>query len=187
MFENAMLHVLPLVEARQLLANRMKKTALLPERIPLSDCFGRILAKDVAADEDLPPFDRSAVDGYALPSRDTFGASAALPALLHLAGEVKMGERAQISLRSGECAVVYTGGELPCGADAMAMLEELVTKAKAQGKPNAAAERALAMARDLVTIPNAGGLRSTEILPSPDRIPAIRKAVNAAIVQLGGK
>ncbi len=40
------------------------------------------------------------------------------------------------------------------------------------------------MARDLVVIPNAGGLRSTEILPEPDRIPAIRKAVNAALVEL---
>jgi hypothetical protein len=71
--------------------------------------------------------------------------------------------------------------------EAMAMLAELVRKAKEQGKPIAAAERALAMARELVAIPNAGGLRSTEILPDPGRIPAIRKAVNAAIVQLGGK
>jgi hypothetical protein len=64
------------------------------------------------------------------------------------------------------------------------MLAELVEKAKATGKPCAAGEKALGMARDLVTIPNAGGLRSTEILPDPDRIPAIRKAVNAAIVKL---
>jgi hypothetical protein len=68
--------------------------------------------------------------------------------------------------------------------DAMALLAELAAKAKQAGHPAAAAERALAMARDLVTIPNAGGLRSTEILPDPDRIPAIRKAVNAALVQL---
>ena len=71
--------------------------------------------------------------------------------------------------------------------EALAMLAELAAKAKEQGRPTAAADHALAMARDLVTIPNAGGLRSAEILPDPDRIPAIRKAVNAAIVQLGGK
>jgi hypothetical protein len=47
-----------------------------------------------------------------------------------------------------------------------------------------AAERALALARELVTIPNAGGLRSTEILPNPERVPAVRKAVNAALVRL---
>ena len=71
--------------------------------------------------------------------------------------------------------------------EAMALLADLAAKAKAQGKSTAAADRALQMARDLVTIPNAGGLRSSEILADPDRIPAIRKAVNAAIVQLGGK
>ena len=71
--------------------------------------------------------------------------------------------------------------------EAMATLAELVTKAKEQGKATAAAEHALEMARELVTIPNAGGLRSSEILSDPDRIPAIRKAVNAAIVKLSGK
>jgi hypothetical protein len=68
--------------------------------------------------------------------------------------------------------------------EALALLAELVEKAKQAGKPCDAGERALAMARDLVTIPNAGGLRSTEILPDPARIPAIRKAVNAALVGL---
>ena len=68
--------------------------------------------------------------------------------------------------------------------EALAMLEELAMKAKQAGRSAPAAERALAMARDLVTIPNAGGLRSTEILPNPDRVPAIRKAANAALVQL---
>jgi len=65
--------------------------------------------------------------------------------------------------------------------EALAMLSELAKKA---GKRNGAGERALAMARDLVTIPNAGGLRSTEILPDPDKIPKIRKAVNAAIANM---
>ena len=68
--------------------------------------------------------------------------------------------------------------------EALALLAELAGKAKQTGESAAAAERALAMARDVVTIPNAGGLRSTEILPHPDRIPAIRKAVNAALAQL---
>jgi len=71
--------------------------------------------------------------------------------------------------------------------EAMALLAELAGKAKQAGRPAAAAERALKMARELVAIPNAGGLRSTEILPNPDRIPAIRKAVNAALVELVGE
>jgi len=68
--------------------------------------------------------------------------------------------------------------------EALALLSELAAKAKQAGRSAPAAERALALAKDLVTIPNAGGLRSTEILPNPDRIPAVRKAVNAALVQL---
>ena len=119
-----MLHVLPLIEARQLLLNQCENAYISTERVRLMAGFGRVLARDAKAREDLPPFDRSAVDGFAVCSRDTFGASTALPALLHLAGEVKMGERARFSLEAGACATVYTGGELPQGADAMTMLEE---------------------------------------------------------------
>jgi len=68
--------------------------------------------------------------------------------------------------------------------EAMSLLTEQVAKAKRDGQSVEAGERALAMARDLVTIPNAGGLRSTEILPNPDRLPEIRRAVNAALVEL---
>lgn len=68
--------------------------------------------------------------------------------------------------------------------EALAMLADLANRAKQAGKPAPAAERALALARDLVIIPNAGGLRSTEILPNPNRVPEIRKAVNAALVTL---
>jgi Domain of unknown function (DUF4091) len=68
--------------------------------------------------------------------------------------------------------------------EALSLLSELTAKAKQEGRTFPGAERALAMARDLVAIPNAGGLRSTEILPDPERVPAIRKAVNAALVGL---
>jgi hypothetical protein len=68
--------------------------------------------------------------------------------------------------------------------EAVSLLAGLVEKAKAAGRPAVSGERALALAKDLVTIPNAGGLRSTEILPDPDQIPVVRKAVNAAIGEL---
>jgi hypothetical protein len=68
--------------------------------------------------------------------------------------------------------------------EALSLLAELAAKVKQAGRSAAAADHALAMAKDLIAIPNAGGLRSTEILPNPDRIPAIRKTVNAALVQL---
>ncbi len=68
--------------------------------------------------------------------------------------------------------------------EAMAILAGLVAKAKPASAAAKAGAAALAQAKELVAIPNAGGLRSTEILPNPDQIPAIRKAVNAAIVRL---
>lgn len=122
-----MLNVLTLEEAQNLVLKIAKKHEFLVESVPLESVLGRVLAKSIAADADLPAFDRSAVDGFAVLSRDTFGASAALPSLLRLAGEVKMGERAGFALGAGTCAAVWTGGELPQGADAMVMLEEAET------------------------------------------------------------
>ena len=119
-----MLQVLSLEDAIQITCRVAKNGSILTECEKISACCGRILAKDVYAAEDLPAFDRSAVDGFAVVSRDTFGASAAQPSLLRLVGEVMMGERAGFSLADGTCAAVWTGGELPPGADAMVMLEQ---------------------------------------------------------------
>ncbi len=94
------------------------------EKVPLSSALGRVLARNAVTDEDIPSFSRAAVDGYAVVAADTFGASSALPALLRLAGEVKMGERPTFDISQGMCAAVWTGGELPAGADAMVMLED---------------------------------------------------------------
>jgi len=119
-----MLMVLPLGEAREEIMHNAQNSVIGTQSIPLSVALGRVLAERVAADADLPAFCRSAVDGFAVRAEDTFGASAAIPALLRQAGEVKMGERSAFLLQSGECAVVWTGGELPSGADAMVMLED---------------------------------------------------------------
>jgi len=71
--------------------------------------------------------------------------------------------------------------------EALAMLSDLVGKAKQSGHPSVPGEHALSLARDLVSIPNAGGLRSSEILPDPDRVLAVRHEVNAALVELSAK
>lgn len=119
-----MLQVLSLGDAIQIVCQVAKNGHISTVCEKISACSGRILAKDVYAAEDLPAFDRSAVDGFAVVSRDTFGSSTAQPSLLRLVGEVKMGERAGFSLADGTCAAVWTGGELPPGADAMVMLEQ---------------------------------------------------------------
>lgn len=119
-----MLQVLTLEEAKKNLLTIAKKIEILSNQVLLLDADGRVLAKDERAKQNLPAFERSAVDGFAVLSGDTFGASAAQPSLLRLAGEVKMGEHPGFTLCAGECAAVWTGGELPQGADAMVMLEE---------------------------------------------------------------
>lgn len=91
--------------------------------VPLAQAFGRTLFEDVLAPENVPSFDRSMVDGYAVKAADTFGASEAMPAMLSFIGEVRMGEAPDISLSDMECAYVPTGGQLPEGADAMVMIE----------------------------------------------------------------
>ena len=93
------------------------------ELLPLSQAFGRALARDVRADENVPPFDRSTVDGYAVRAEDTFGAGASIPAQLDVAGEIPMGQAPAFLLHRGQCARIATGGMLPSGADAAVMVE----------------------------------------------------------------
>ena len=84
---------------------------------------GRVLAEDIRSPEDLPAFARSAMDGFAVRSRDTFGASEGLPAYLGLVGEVLMGKPPEVRVSEGEAARVHTGGMLALDADAVVMVE----------------------------------------------------------------
>jgi molybdopterin molybdotransferase len=85
--------------------------------------LGRVLAEDIRAPHPLPDFQRSTVDGYAVRSGDTHGASDSLPAYLTLIGEVPMGDAPTFEIRAGQCALIHTGGMLPNGSDAAVMLE----------------------------------------------------------------
>lgn len=93
------------------------------EHVPLGAAAGRVLAAPVTAAEDLPGFDRSAVDGFAVRAEDTFGASEGLPAYLRVVEDIPMGRIPQRALGPGECARIATGGMLPPGADAVVMVE----------------------------------------------------------------
>ncbi len=95
------------------------------ERVALAEAFGRVLARDVVAPDDLPAFDRSTVDGYAVRADDTTGASAGHPMELALVGEVLMGRPAPRAVGRGESLRIPTGGMLPAGADAVVMLEDV--------------------------------------------------------------
>ena len=93
------------------------------EEVSLEEALHRVLAKDVCADVDIPGFDRSTVDGYAVAAADTTGAGEAIPAMLQCRGRVGMGSTDAGSISPGSCRYVPTGGALPEGADAVVMIE----------------------------------------------------------------
>ena len=93
------------------------------EKIETIRSRGRVLAEDIYSQVDLPHFHRAAMDGYAVQARDTFGASASLPAYLKVAGTVEMGKEAARPLAKGEAMRISTGGMLPPEGDAVVMVE----------------------------------------------------------------
>ena len=94
-----------------------------PEVVKLSDALGRILAENIYARVDSPPFDRAVVDGYAVKAEDVYRADEANPVELRLIGGVEVGEIPRLELRSGECVEIATGAPIPRGADAVVMVE----------------------------------------------------------------
>lgn len=93
------------------------------ENVSLEQAQGRRLAKAWIAPHDLPGFDRSTVDGYAVQARDVFGAQEGSPALLECVGDCPMGGRPDFALEPGQTARILTGGMLPQGADCVVMVE----------------------------------------------------------------
>ncbi|MEW5762560.1 MAG: gephyrin-like molybdotransferase Glp [Bacillota bacterium] len=99
-----------------------------PSRVcPLAEALGLAVARDILAPEDVPGFDRSTMDGFAVRASDTFGASEGLPAYLEVVGEVRMGEAPATALSPGQACRIATGGMLPAGADAVVMVEHTET------------------------------------------------------------
>jgi putative molybdopterin biosynthesis protein len=94
------------------------------ETVPLSACLGRVLAHDVAAGLDVPSFDRSNVDGFAVQATDTFGASEDRPRILRLNAEtLATGMAPREAVTAGTATAIATGAMLPRGADAVVMIE----------------------------------------------------------------
>lgn len=93
------------------------------EVVSFENATGRVLAGDVFSKVDVPPFNRSAVDGYAVRARNTFGASAQRPLSLHIVGSVAIGSPTKLCIKNGEAAKIMTGAMMPSGADAAVMVE----------------------------------------------------------------
>lgn len=93
------------------------------EFLPIEKIVNRVLAKDLVATIDIPPFDRAAMDGYAVKAEDTYGASDFSPKTLKLVGVLRAGESTSKSINHGECIRVATGCPIPPGANAVVMAE----------------------------------------------------------------
>jgi putative molybdopterin biosynthesis protein len=118
------LEVVSAEEARARFARHVPHTPLPSDTVPLAAALGRVLAHDVSAPIDVPSFDRSNVDGFAVRASDTGGATDVTPRRLRLNAEVIVcGHASAIAVASGTATTIATGGMLPRGADAVVMIE----------------------------------------------------------------
>jgi len=111
-------------EAKKVISEQLKPKALGEEEISLLEAYNRVLKENVVSTLDIPPFNRSTVDGYAVKAEDTFGAEENQPAKLTARGMVSVGEPPKIRISKGEAAEIVTGAPIPEGADATVMVED---------------------------------------------------------------
>lgn len=123
-FQQQFLDVIDRDEAERRFQAALRLEPLGEETVPLAESLGRILATDVAAAVDVPSFDRSNVDGFAVKAADTFGASEEHPWRLALLPEIiATGVVPRSEVIAGQAVSIATGGMLPRGADAVVMVE----------------------------------------------------------------
>ena len=137
------LDVVSAEQARACFEQHLDLTPLGAESVPLADALSRVIAHDVVAAVDAPPFDRSNVDGFALRAIDTLGASDTAPRLLKLNAEViSCGDAPALEVAPGTATTIATGGVIPRGADAVVMIEH--TELIGEGAPRIELRRAAA-------------------------------------------
>ena len=108
-------------EARERILSHFQSTP--QESIPLIECANRVLAADISAAHDLPPFDNSSMDGFAIRSADSANA-AAQGVTLKVVADIPAGSVPTVTLAAGEAARIMTGAQLPKGADAVIPVED---------------------------------------------------------------
>ena len=137
------LDVVSAEEARARFERHLDLSPLPAETVPLAAALTRVLAYDVVAAVDAPPFDRSNVDGFALRAIDTIGAGDTAPRIFRLNAEViACGDAPTLEVKPGTAATIATGGVIPRGADAVVMIEQ--TELTADGSASIELRRAAA-------------------------------------------
>jgi len=115
-------------EAKRILQQRLSAKPVGTEFTPLLEAHERVLAKDVVAHIDVPPFNRATVDGYAVKAKGTFGADETNPITLKICGRINVGESPHSVVKDSSAADIATGAPMPQGADAVVMFEHTIRK-----------------------------------------------------------
>lgn len=115
-------------DAARRLIDEMIKPESSSEVVSLLEAYNHVLQENVVSAVDIPPFNRSTVDGYAVRASDTFSAEENQPALLKLRGIVNVGEIPKMKIEKGEAANIVTGAPIPEGADSVVMVENTETE-----------------------------------------------------------
>jgi len=110
-------------EAKRLIWN--ETPVLKKEKIEIIDSLGRVIAEDIVSEFDIPPFDRSAMDGFAIISDDTFSASKENPVLLEVISEIKAGDFKNFKIEKGKAISIMTGAKIPQNSDAVIKIEDV--------------------------------------------------------------
>jgi len=105
------------------------------ETLPLTGCSNRVLAQDISAANDFPPFDNSSMDGFAVRAADTQAATSASPRRLRVVADIPAGSHTLVSLAPGEAARIMTGAPTPDGADAVVPVEDTDFNNRDAGTP----------------------------------------------------
>lgn len=119
---------LPLADALRIIASTVQPITRT-ELVPLAGAGGRVLARDLVASGDVPPFTRAGMDGYAVRAADTAGASPEQPRVLRVVEQVFTGQMPLHAIGAGTCAEIATGAPMPDGADAVVMVEQTMRDA----------------------------------------------------------
>lgn len=146
-----LLKVLTLDEARAAITRHLpgKRAGVV---VPIMESLGRCLAAEVRGVDDVPAFNRSTVDGYAVKAKDTYGASDGMPSYLDVGGEVLIGQAPSGQVNIGQAWYIATGGMLPAGADAVVMVEyteELDSRTIGINRPVAPGENVIRRGEDI--------------------------------------
>lgn len=121
-----MLELIPLEQAQEIIIEKVRPVD--EELVFVAQALNRVLAKDVFAGINLPPFDRSPLDGYAIRAEDISQASAEQPVTLKISAEIPAGHFPETSLVPGEAIKILTGAPIPPGADEIVRQEDVQTE-----------------------------------------------------------